>query len=50
MAVDYSFFEEDNPGNEDYLIPLFSVPLFHFKVENWDEKKKNLLKSVLLEI
>ena len=44
MSVDYSFFEEDDLGNEDYLIPLFSVPLFHFKVENWDEKKKELLK------
>lgn len=30
---------KDNPS-ADYLIPLFSVPLLHLKVENWEHKKK----------
>ena len=30
---------EDNPS-ADYLIPLYSVPLLHLKVEDWENKKK----------
>jgi len=50
MSADYQLYfnPEDegggNPGNEDYIIPLFSVPLFHYKVENWPEKKERLLE------
>ena len=44
MSVEYSLFIEDNPENEDYVIPLFAVPLFHYKVEDWEEKKKHLLE------
>lgn len=31
-------------GNEEYLIPMFSTPLLHLKVQNWEEKKAELLK------
>tara|TARA_B100001094_G_scaffold327296_1_gene385164 strand:+ start:37510 stop:38184 length:675 start_codon:yes stop_codon:yes gene_type:complete len=48
MSVDYSIYfgenEDSNPGNEDYIIPIFSVPLFHYKVENWPEKKEKLME------
>ena len=30
----------------DYVEPIFSVPLFHFKVEDWNNKKKTLLEIV----
>jgi len=29
-----------NGDSKDYLIPLYSVPLLHLKVKNWEEKKK----------
>ena len=44
MSADYSLYLDSKPENEDYTIPLFSVPLFHYKVENWEEKKVELLK------
>jgi len=28
----------------DYLIPLFSSPLLHLRVQNWEEKKKALME------
>ena len=35
----------DSPeGNEEYLIPMFSVPLMHLKIEDWEEKKVELLE------
>jgi hypothetical protein len=30
-------------GHSEYLIPMFSVPLLHLKVEDWEEKKAILL-------
>lgn len=34
---------EDNPS-ADYLIPLYSVPLLHIKVEDWENKKKSFFE------
>lgn len=31
---------KDNPS-ADYLIPLYSVPLLHLKIEDWEYKKKS---------
>lgn len=31
-------------GNEEYLIPMFSTPLLHLKVEDWEGKKEELLR------
>lgn len=36
--------EEKILGHHDYIIPLFSVPLFHYKVEDWENKKKILME------
>lgn len=30
--------------HEDYVLPAFSVPIFHYKISNWRGKKENLLK------
>lgn len=44
MSIDYQIYIDKEPGNEDYILPIFSVPLFHYKVENWEEKKEALLE------
>ena len=31
-------------GHQEYLIPMFSTPLLHLKVDNWEEKKEALLE------
>lgn len=31
-------------GSNEYLIPLFSVPLFHLKLNDWESKKNALLE------
>lgn len=42
MADFVMYGEGPGPG-EEYLIPMFSAPLLHLKVDNWKEKKKALL-------
>jgi len=35
----------DGPDtHEDYILPAFSVPIFHYKIFNWKSKKENLLR------
>jgi hypothetical protein len=31
-------------GPNDFLIPIFSVPLLHIEIKNWDKKKQELLQ------
>ena len=40
----YSLYCDIPEGHNEYLIPMFSVPLLHLKIENWEEKKKTLLE------
>lgn len=35
----------DIDPEETYLIPLYSVPLLHLKLNNWEEKKSALMES-----
>jgi hypothetical protein len=39
----FHLYSDPPEGNVEYLIPMFSVPLLHLKVVNWEEKKKELL-------
>jgi len=39
----FSLYCDVPEGHNEYLIPMFSVPLLHLKVEEWDEKRKSLL-------
>lgn len=41
---DFSLYAEPPNDGDDYLIPMFSVPLLHLKVQNWQEKKKSLIE------
>ena len=34
--------------HEDYVLPAFSVPIFHYKISNWRGKKENLLRFTIL--
>ena len=40
----YSLYCHVPEESDDYLIPLFSTPLLHLKVSDWEEKKKELLE------
>lgn len=41
MLHHHKYFDiELNGGSKDYLIPLYSIPLLHLKVKDWDIKKK----------
>jgi hypothetical protein len=40
----YGIYGDPPQGNEEYIIPMFSTPLMHLKVEDWEEKKKALLE------
>lgn len=36
--------EEFEPNENDFLTPMFSVPILHLEVRNWEKKKKELLR------
>jgi hypothetical protein len=40
----FHLYTEVPEGHSEYLIPMFSVPLLHLKVEDWAEKKAALLE------
>lgn len=40
----YTSYLDINP-KDTYIIPLYSVPLIHLKLENWEEKKSILMKT-----
>tara|TARA_B100001939_G_scaffold140389_1_gene121527 strand:- start:79 stop:759 length:681 start_codon:yes stop_codon:yes gene_type:complete len=43
MPASFDLYVEPPNGNEDYLVPMFSTPLLHLKVDGWEEKKQKLL-------
>lgn len=45
MSANYQLYLDGEKifGNEDYIIPAFSVPIYHYKVINWEPKKEALL-------
>ena len=42
--TNFAIYGDPPQGNEEYLIPMFSTPLLHLKVESWEEKKEELLR------
>lgn len=43
MPASFDLYVDPPEGNVDYLLPMFSTPLFHLKVNDWENKKRQLL-------
>lgn len=41
--ADFSLYIEPPDEGDEYLIPMFSVPLFHLKLKDWEKKKSELM-------
>jgi len=39
----FDLYVEPPEGSEDYLVPMFSTPLLHLKVNDWEKKKRQLV-------
>lgn len=44
MSSNFSLYVDTPNKGDDYLLPMFSTPLLHLRVRNWNAKKKKLLE------
>ena len=42
--MNFNLYIDGPDTHEDYILPAFSVPIFHYKIFNWKSKKENLLR------